>query len=455
MERRKRWRAKCRETPGRPSCKPVRDGNHWRSGNFDRFGRRACRANRKPETKGSKKRDKPNRTRINGTPSNRTRGASIMVWTLHESKGHICKALDSFTRRRERTANRLNRLLSLCGQRRGECTHPGEGQQIENGVGNHDSDKGAWHVQHKLYFGLFERNWIQKAHFKERQQTSHSCLELKNEVKAQAKDVEIIMQESPTGDHSANWSVEVAVQDEKCQARALLSELEENLGKLEDTHPLLTWLSRHAAFCLGRFSIQDDGRYPFQRLTGQKWNRPMVTFGEKIYFRPLDAYKSKDNEMERKEGDLGRRVLSGHYVGTHGRNADVIVMTTQGVIKGNTIHRKPEAERWDRSELKDLKGVPWKLRPRSEEGAEHRLHIKLPETTRRLTPSTRDGGPRQLYVRKKDLEREDGTMDYTPGCRGCEALMIGFPAVTHNAPPGWELNFALRRQKTVRKGWQM
>lgn len=80
-----------------------------------------------------------------------------------------------------------------------------------------------------------------------------------------------------------------------------------------------------------------------------------------------------------------------------------------------------------------MKGAPWKLRPRSEEGVEHRLRIKLPETTHRLTPSTRDGGPRQLYVRKKDLELEDGAMDYTPGCRGCEALMIGLPAVTHNA----------------------
>ena len=42
-----------------------------------------------------------------------------------------------------------------------------------------------------------------------------AILALKNEVKAQAKDVEIIMQESPTGDHSANGSVEVAVRDEK------------------------------------------------------------------------------------------------------------------------------------------------------------------------------------------------------------------------------------------------
>ena len=45
-------------------------------------------------------------------------------------------------------------------------------------------------------------------------------------------------------------------------------------------------------------------------------------------------------------------------MGTRVRNADVLVMTTQGVVKGNTVHRRPGTERWDRSELKDLKGVP-------------------------------------------------------------------------------------------------
>ena len=49
-----------------------------------------------------------------------------------------------------------------------------------------------------------------------------------------------------------------------------------------------------------------------------------------------------------------------------------------------------------------------------------------------LTPAVRDGGPRQLYVRKKDLEKEEGTYDSTPGCKGCEALIVGLPSVTHN-----------------------
>ena len=36
-------------------------------------------------------------------------------------------------------------------------------------------------------------------------------------------------------------------------------------------------------------------------------------------------------------------------------------------------------------------------------------------------------------MRKKDLLKADGSYDYTPGCPGCEAIMVGMPAVAHNA----------------------
>ena len=155
--------------------------------------------------------------------------------------------------------------------------------------------------------------------------------------------------------------------------------------------------------------------------------------GRRFASGPFDPYKAEDESGERKIGDLRRRVMSGHYAGTRGRNADVLVMTAQGVIRGNTIHRKPESERWDRSELSSLKAVPWARRLGEAGDLGHRPHITLPETAEEgLTPIPRDGGPRRLYVRRKDLEKEDGTYDYTPGCKGCDALMAGLPAVAHS-----------------------
>ena len=88
-------------------------------------------------------------------------------------------------------------------------------------------------------------------------------------------------------------------------------------------------------------------------------------------------------------------------MGTHGRNADVLVMMTQGVVKGNTVHRRPETERWDRSELKDLRGVPWLLRPREAGDLEHRLYIALPEAMQTLTPACKRWRTKAVTYKKE------------------------------------------------------
>ena len=108
---------------------------------------------------------------------------------------------------------------------------------------------------------------------------------LKEEVRPKASGIEVVVRETRTGDKRSNGIAEVGVRETKRQCRTLLSTTEERLGtKLDPSHPLLTWLVRHATFCVLRF------RTPYQRLHGRKWNRPLVVFGERIWFGPLDAY---------------------------------------------------------------------------------------------------------------------------------------------------------------------
>ena len=65
---------------------------------------------------------------------------------------------------------------------------------------------------------------------------------LKQKVKEQAVGIEITLQESPTGDHAANGRAEVSVREQKRQVWALKSELDEFLGRIPDTHPMLVWV---------------------------------------------------------------------------------------------------------------------------------------------------------------------------------------------------------------------
>ena len=246
---------------------------------------------------------------------------------------------------------------------------------------------------------------------------------LKSKVK-QVAQVEAILEEGKTGDKPSTGAVESSVKESKRQCRVMKSALQERLGlEIPDRHPILAWLSRHGSFLISRYRVGPDGRTPYERLKGRGWRRPMVTFGEQVWFRPLKSYTANRT-------DLTPQLDSGVYVGTHGRNGDVLIMTDKGVIKGGSVKRKPLEDRWSKEGFDKLRGTPWKLRPQSEEDIDAAIPIDLPPAAGRLLPEPagKESGPRNLYVTKKDVEGNP-----TPGCPGCIALSIGLPARTHSS----------------------
>ena len=55
---------------------------------------------------------------------------------------------------------------------------------------------------------------------------------------------------------------EVDVREIKAQTRIL----EQRLGsRIDEKDPLMSWIPRHAANCVSRYRIMDDGRTPDQR----------------------------------------------------------------------------------------------------------------------------------------------------------------------------------------------
>ena len=78
-------------------------------------------------------------------------------------------------------------------------------------------------------------------------------------------------------------------------------------------------------------------------------------FGEQILFKPVGAVGRK------RSSPLEPRVAIGRYIGTASRNSDLLVMTLTGVVKGNSLHRRPEEDRWTAEGLDELRGLPWKM----------------------------------------------------------------------------------------------
>ena len=121
-----------------------------------------------------------------------------------------------------------------------------------------------------------------------RSDNERSLLSLIERVTCNLTGVGLVLMTSPEGDHQANGLAEVGVREIKAQTRILRSELEQRLGsRTDEKDPLMSWMPRHAANCMSRYKIMDDGRTPDQRRCGKTWKRPVVEFGESVHFRPV------------------------------------------------------------------------------------------------------------------------------------------------------------------------
>ena len=98
----------------------------------------------------------------------------------------------------------------------------------------------------------------------------------------------------PAHNPEANGPCEKAVQDVTGQTRTLKLTLEARLKyTIPMDAPVMEWLMEHAAFVLSRFNAGHDGMTPYERLTGRRWRRPMVEFGEVVLAKLVTKIRSK------------------------------------------------------------------------------------------------------------------------------------------------------------------
>ena len=102
-------------------------------------------------------------------------------------------------------------------------------------------------------------------------------------------------QEPPVGESQSNGAAENAVKQVQKHVRIIRDGLEARYkGKVEGTHPAMTWLVRHAAGVKSRLQKGEDGRTAFERLRGKGFKGKWVEFGECVwYLKPKSAGKYK------------------------------------------------------------------------------------------------------------------------------------------------------------------
>ena len=126
------------------------------------------------------------------------------------------------------------------------------------------------------------------------------------------------------------------------------------------------------------------------------------------------------------------------FLGFRTQSGEVIVGTTDAVLKTRTIRRKPEGERWHADNLEMVGGVPWRPAAGDDKGAAilpamdvPRVEVPMREPDGEIRrPDIREDEliPRRLYIKTKGVEK----FGETERCKGCVAILRGGQRVTHS-----------------------
>ena len=166
--------------------------------------------------------------------------------------------------------------------------------------------------------------------------------------------------------------------------------------KLPSDSILLAWLIRHAAWCLTRIQVKDDGRTAFVRVLGKAYTSQVLPFGERVMYKYTSVPTS----------NLDQRWGHGIWVGKAPVTDEDVILTENGVLRARSLHSVPLEGRIVISELKNVRGLPWN-------GREEKLGATV-VTQQDQGPS----GHRRVYVTTGVVARHGAT----PGCSGCVVL---------------------------------
>ena len=135
---------------------------------------------------------------------------------------------------------------------------------------------------------------------------------------------------------------------------------------------------------------------------------------------------------KRGQDKFENRWEEGIWLGIADRTNEVIVGTSEGVIKVRDVRRYGiDRDKWDLAKFNDFKGVPWEPVP-GREGIELKCRVNIPRDNSRLEPPM-VGEARDPIRRRARITREMVRMlVFTVGCEGCRAINRNLPAVNHN-----------------------
>ena len=163
---------------------------------------------------------------------------------------------------------------------------------------------------------------------------------------------------------------------------------------------------------MSKMRIGKDGKTSEIRRTGRRWRKPMVQFGENVWFRKIG---------EDGASSFASRMTHGTFVGHHDRPGAVGCHTKNGGVRGKSWTRLTLSDAWESTNWEGLCGTPWQM-----VAPDLKLTKKVtadregagPPLPRIVVERAPEVQPRRFYVLSADAEAHG----HTGGCSGCAAL---------------------------------
>ena len=109
-------------------------------------------------------------------------------------------------------------------------------------------------------------------------------LALKAAIKNEST-VEIIMEESPVGDHASNGDIEGTMKQAQGKFRTMKDALDTRYDRRTDRdYCAMPWLMKHSGDTMNRRRKDNEGFTAYRRWKGREFRRLVAEFGENVWY---------------------------------------------------------------------------------------------------------------------------------------------------------------------------